>query len=248
MQTQLFQTLFYTLLYTLFLYTNRYIFFLDMFKRFVISRPAFFQCCFKSCHWPYQKKMGPYYKKQIYHKVNFVPSTFFIFNNSIYKQTFGTSWGLLCPSCWSPIIADIVMQTLENYTLNALKLDLPLYIRYMDDIVLTVPTDKIDTILNMFNSYHSRLQFTVEYEFNHCLSFFDLSLKRMDDKLIINEFHKETFLGKYLSYYSCYPLFHKIGTIYGLVDRAVLLSHLIFHKKNLEFVIFTGSLKTIDHC
>jgi len=103
------------------------------------------------------------------------------------------------------------MQALENYTLNALKLDLPLYIRYMDDIVLTIPTDKIDTIFNMFNSYHSRLQFTVEYEFNHCLSFFDLSLKRMDDKLIIDWFHKETFLGKYLSYYSAILFSIKLG-------------------------------------
>jgi len=74
-------------------------------------------------------------------------------------------------SLLSPIVADIVMQALENYTLNALKLDLPLYVRYMDEIVLAAPTDKIDTILNMFNSYHSRLQFTVEYEFNHCLYF-----------------------------------------------------------------------------
>jgi len=44
-------------------------------------------------------------------------------------------------------------------------------------------------------------------------------------------------MGRYLSYISGHPLCHKIGTIYGLVDRAILLSHPIFHQKNLEYVI-----------
>jgi len=36
---------------------------------------------------------------------------------------------------------------------------------------------------------------------------------------------------------SNHPLCHKIGTIYGLIDRAMLLSHPISHQKNLEYVI-----------
>jgi len=30
---------------------------------------------------------------------------------------------------------------------------------------------------------------------------------------------------------------HKVGMIYGLIDRALLLSHPIFQPKNLEYVI-----------
>jgi len=86
---------------------------------------------------------------------------------------------------------------------------------------LATPTDKIDIILNMFNSYHSRLQFTVEYESNHCIGFFVLSLKGMDDKLIIDWYHKENFSGRYLFYCSYHSLYHKISTIYGLVDKTV---------------------------
>jgi len=56
-------------------------------------------------------------------------------------------------------------------------------------------------------------------------------LKRMNNKFIIDWFHKETFSGRYLSYYSSHPLCHKIGSIYSLVDRAILFSHPIFHKK-----------------
>jgi len=86
----------------------------------------------------------------------------------------------------------------------------------------------------------SRLSFFLSFASfprpNHCLSFLDLSLKRMDDKLIIDWFHKEIFSERYLSYYSGQPLCHKIGTIYSLMNRAVLFSQLTF-KKNLEFVI-----------
>jgi len=46
-------------------------------------------------------------------------------------------------------------------------------------------------------------------------------------------------ISQLLSYFSGHPLCHKIGTIYGMVDRAILLSHLIFQQKNLEFVINT---------
>jgi len=74
----------------------------------------------------------------------------------------------------SPIIADIIMQDLENFTLNALNLDLIFYARYVDDIALAAPTDKIDIILDKFNAYHDRLKFTLEYESNGCLNFLDL--------------------------------------------------------------------------
>jgi len=49
------------------------------------------------------------------------------------------------------------MQDLETHTRNKLKLDLSFFVRYVDDITLAVLTDKINSILNMFNSYHNRL-------------------------------------------------------------------------------------------
>jgi len=36
----------------------------------------------------------------------------------------------------------------------------------MDDIVLAVPSDKIDMIFKTFNNYHDRLKFTMEHEDN----------------------------------------------------------------------------------
>jgi len=70
-------------------------------------------------------------------------STFFTFNNVIYKQTFGTPMGFPL----SPIIADLVMQNLEEHVLSSLKIKLPIYYRYVDDILLTAPEDDINDIL-----------------------------------------------------------------------------------------------------
>jgi len=85
-------------------------------------------------------------------------STFFTFDNRFYKQNFGTSMGFPL----SPIIADVVMQELETTVLSAVNFQIPIHFRYVDDILMAVPQDKIDYILNVFNSFHSRLQFTLE--------------------------------------------------------------------------------------
>jgi len=64
-----------------------------------------------------------------------------------------------------------------------------------------------------------------------------LLLTIKDDTLFIDWFHKRSFSGRFLSFYSGHPLCHKVDMIYGLVDRAFLLSHPMFHKKNLQFII-----------
>jgi len=43
----------------------------------------------------------------------------------------------------SPIIADIVMQDLERVVLETFDFDIPFYYRYVDDIMLTVPNQKL---------------------------------------------------------------------------------------------------------
>jgi len=92
-------------------------------------------------------------------------------------------------------------------------------------------------ILDKFNSYHHRLKFTLETEVNHCLHFLDITLIRKDTKIITDWFHKSTFSGRYLSFFSNHPTCQKTGTIYSLVDHAIKLSHPTFHEKNLRLCI-----------
>jgi len=184
--------------------------------------------------WQFIEKETKISKTEFIASVQFIlNSTYFTFDNITYKQIFGTPMG----SPLSPILADIVMQDLELKAIKELNIRFPFYYRYVDDIVLLTPDNIVDDILNIFNNVHNRLQFTLEKEKNRTLNFLDLSLIVSDGILILDWYKKDTCSGRYLSYISDHPLCHKNGTIFGLVDRAILLSHPIFHQKNLEYVI-----------
>jgi len=90
---------------------------------------------------------------------------------------------------------------------------------------------KIHIILNKFNTYHHRLKFTLETEVDRCLNFLDITLIIKNNRIITDWFHKSTFSGQYLSFYSNHPINHKIGIIYSLTERAIKLSHPSFTKK-----------------
>jgi len=128
-------------------------------------------------------------------------------------------------------ITDIVLQDLKKEALNIIDLDLPFYCRYVDDIL---PADKAIHILNTFNSFHERLQFTIEYEKDHTLSL-DLSLSVMTEFWLIGFIKKPSRGGIYLISLTIRD--HKIGIIYNLVDRAILLLHLSFQRENLKLCI-----------
>jgi len=165
-------------------------------------------------------------------------SIYFTFNNKIYRQTFGSPVDLPL----SPIIANLVLQDLEERTLEKIDCNILYYFRYVDDILLSAPSDQISKILDIFNNFYSRLQFTVEYENNRKLSFMDLMLEVNDNMFLVDwwfleRFHKEIFSERLLSYYSNHSIHHKVGAICNLVDRVISLSHSNFQQKTSNYVL-----------
>jgi len=147
-------------------------------------------------------------------------STFFSFNNKIYKQKFGTPMG----SPLSPVIADIVMQDLEKRALY----------RYVDHILTAVLRSKTKELLNSFNSLHPRMQFTIEIGGNR-LNFLDAMIINNNNLIEFDWYMKPTFSGRILSFLSDHPLTQERGVIMNMTDRAFLLSHPKFHQKKLQF-------------
>jgi len=107
-------------------------------------------------------------------------STYFKFNDKVYKQTYGTPMG----SPLSPIVTDLALQDLELHTLSKLPFSLLFYVRYVDDIVLAAPHHSLDLILHEFNSFHIRLKFTMEVE-GQKLNFLELKIINNDGKMIL---------------------------------------------------------------
>ncbi|XP_071649570.1 uncharacterized protein [Temnothorax longispinosus] len=159
-------------------------------------------------------------------------STYFSFNNKVYKQNFGSPMG----SPLSPDLADLVLQDIETRAMRMFNFHIPFFFRYVDDIAMAIPNDTVDFTLQTFNSFHPRLQFTIEIGDNK-LNFLDTTIINNNGLIEFDWYHKPTFSGRYLNYYSCHPSSQKRGTIIGLIDRAFLLSHPRFHRKNLELII-----------
>jgi len=61
------------------------------------------------------------------------------------------------------------------------------YYRFVDDIFLIIPRNKIDIVLKIFNEYHSRLKFIHEIEINNSLSFLNTLVIRGKDGKILTD-------------------------------------------------------------
>ena len=112
----------------------------------------------------------------------------------------------------SPVIADLVMRGLETVSLMSLNLDILFYYRYVDDICTPVSPSKTDVLLEQFNSFHPRLQFTVERG-GDIINFLDITVSN-NNRSIFDWYRKPMFSGRFLNFYSNHPLTQKKGTIF----------------------------------
>lgn len=158
-------------------------------------------------------------------------NNYFKFEDRFFKQVDGLGMG----NCLSPICSDIVMSELQNSCLQKLSFKPPFYKRYVDDIVTCIPKDQIDIVLNTFNKFHPKLQFTIEVETNQQLPFLDVLLIRNSHNHIITDwYHKPTFSGRFLNFNSQHTFNQKLNVINILKTRALRLSHRKFWDKNLQ--------------
>ena len=83
------------------------------------------------------------------------------------------------------------------------------------------------------NSRHPNIKFTYEEEVNNKLSFLDISIERINNKLVISLYRKSTFSGVYMNFHSFLPVNYKKGLIYTLLHRGFNISfdYQIFHKE-----------------
>ena len=142
-------------------------------------------------------------KKEFLKGLDFIMNyTKFKFNGKFYEQKCGTSIG----SVVSPMLAEIFMEDLEKTVFKRLEFVVPFYFRYVDDTLLCVPLDKLQRVLDTFNDYHPRIQFTHEMERNNRISFLDVEIIKLDNsKIVSNWYKKSTYSGRILNFISSHP-------------------------------------------
>jgi len=122
--------------------------------------------------------------------------------------------------------------------LNALEklgTEIPFYFRYVDDIALVVLRHKSNKLLATFNSFHPRMQFTMEIR-DEKLDFLDVTLINNKNKLEFDWYFKPSFLKRVLNFLSHHPSFQKRGVIMSMMERSCCHAQ-DFTKKNLNFII-----------
>ena len=81
-------------------------------------------------------------------------------------------------SPFSPILADFVMDDLEKQKLANLDFEVPVYLRYVDDILIVAPSTQVDRILQIFNANTLNIKFTLEKESERAINFMDITITR----------------------------------------------------------------------
>ena len=132
----------------------------------------------------------------------------FTFNGQIYRQVDGVAM----KSPLNPILADIFLSSLKN-KLDGVIQDTYLYVRYVDDTFLLCRNkNQAKQLLQIFNSVHPNMKFTMEEEHSNRLSFLDVSILRKDSKFIRSINHKDTWTVQYIPFASFCLIQYKKGS------------------------------------
>lgn len=163
-------------------------------------------------------------------------SNIFTFNHQYYKQIFGTPMG----SKISPILVNYVLDDLVTECLDLIPFHIPFVKRYVDDLLLAIPKNRTEVVLDIFNSYNEHIQFTCEKEDNNSVPFLDMLVVRCDDNVLKTKWYRKPYCSnRFVNYHSYHPMKTKVNLILGMKRRAVKLSHPEYRKNALQ------ELKTI---
>lgn len=149
----------------------------------------------------------------------------FCFGDKNYLQTHGTAMG----TKMAPTYANLTLAYLEEGLYNTFKEKYSDTIahnfetswrRYIDDCFI-IWDNSIDDIENLhlnLNNLHPKLSFTMEHHRNE-ITFLDITIKKYQEKIITDIFHKPTDTKQYLHFRSCHPRSTKNNIPYNLARR-----------------------------
>ena len=140
-----------------------------------------------------------------------------------YRQKFGCPMG----SPVSVIVANLVMQHIENKILSNNFCDVLFWRRYVDDAWAIIPEQNVVRFVDFINTIEDSIKFTVEREdHNLSLPFLDILISRnpVDCSFKISLFSKPTQSNRYLQFSSHNPMSHKRTVVKCLTKRSTLIS------------------------
>ena len=142
---------------------------------------------------------------------------YFSYQGSHYQQIYGCPMG----SPVSAILANIVMEHIEEIALSTAPHPPKWWFRYVDDSHVGIYKLHVDEFHDHLNSVHPSIQFTVEKECNNSIAFLDTTTTRHSDGSITTSvYRKPTHTDKYLDYNSHHHQQHKRSVATTLLNRS----------------------------
>ena len=132
--------------------------------------------------------------------------------------------GIAMESPLGPLLADIFMAKLERSTLSDIINSVQFYRRYIDDIFIVHRSD-LSELTSAFNAAHPSISFTFEAEKGGLLPFMDVLLERTEHGTVRRSvYHKPTWTGQYLNFFSSVPMQRKRNLVKTLASRVYRIS------------------------
>ena len=148
-------------------------------------------------------------------------ATYLAFEGKVYRQIHGTGMG----SPVSVVVANLVMEDVEQEALSTFHTPPRFWRRYVNDTCTALPSNLVDSYHDHLNSINPCIQFMIERESDGQLPFLDILLNREEDGSIrTSVYHKATHTDQYLCFHSHHPAANKRAVVRTLMCRAEALS------------------------
>jgi hypothetical protein len=119
---------------------------------------------------------------------------------------------------FSLILANIFMSKFEM-NLASMNVLPRIWYRYVDDIFAVIKRTDIQSTLDMLNSQHNTIKFTVEEERDQMLPFLDINVKRNSDSFEFSIYRKPTNTNLYIKSTSFQTPAEKAAAFHSMAHR-----------------------------
>ena len=122
-------------------------------------------------------------------------------------------------SSLGPVLANIILTEFENKIIKLLIQTgvLKFYCRYIDNTLLMIKKDKIQHVINSFNSFDKNLRFTADMIDNGNIHFLDIKILNNGETDI---YMKDTNTRLYVQYHSYEHWNAKTAWVHSLYHKA----------------------------
>ncbi len=143
----------------------------------------------------------------------------------------------------SVVVANLVMEDLEDRALRTFLYTPRLYFRFVDDTIAALKSNLINDFHAHLNAQDYNIQFTVERYSQDGLPFLDtLNVVSINGSIETSVYRKKTHTDRYLDFDSHHPICHKRGVVRALQSRADMVSS-TERTKELEHQWIVSTLK-----